>query len=50
MLIVAALDEGPLESLMVAQWEPGKYAPWIAEPKTRINKKPGNFEWVKLAE
>ena len=43
-------DRDFIESLMVAEWTPGKYASWIAEPRTRINHKPGDFEWVKLAE
>jgi benzoyl-CoA 2,3-dioxygenase component B len=34
---------------MKPEWAPGKYANWIAEPKTKINHKPGTFEWVKLA-
>jgi benzoyl-CoA 2,3-dioxygenase component B len=43
-------DRGFVESLMKPEFRPGCYAGWIAEPKTRIHHKPGNFEWVKLAE
>ena len=39
-----------IESLMVPQWERNQYAGWIAPPKTKINRQPGHFEWVKLAE
>ncbi len=39
-----------IESLMVPQWERSQYAGWIAPPKTKINRQPGDFEWVKLAE
>jgi benzoyl-CoA 2,3-dioxygenase component B len=27
---------------------PGKFAGWIAPPKTGIDNKPGNFEYVKI--
>ena len=39
-----------IESLMVPQWERNQYAGWIAPPRTKINRRPGDFEWVKLAE
>ena len=42
-------DKAFIESLMKPEWAPGKYANWIAEPKTKIDRKPGDFEWVKLA-
>ena len=35
---------------MVPQREPNQYAGWIAPPTTKINRLPGDFEWVKLAE
>lgn len=35
---------------MKPEFRPGRYASWIAEPRIRINHKPGDFEWVKLAE
>ena len=37
-----------IASLMQPQWEPGKYARWIAPPKVGIDNKPGEFEYVKL--
>jgi benzoyl-CoA 2,3-dioxygenase component B len=37
-----------IQSLMVACYEPGKYASWIAAPKVGIDNKPGDFEYVKL--
>jgi len=37
-----------IASLMKPQWEPGKYAGWIAPPKVGIDNKPGDFEYVKL--
>jgi benzoyl-CoA 2,3-dioxygenase component B len=45
----SADDKTFIESLMKPEWAPGRYANWIAEPKTKINHKPGTFEWVKLA-
>ena len=43
-------DRAFIESLMKPEFQPGHYASWIAEPRIRINHKPGDFEWVKLAE
>jgi benzoyl-CoA 2,3-dioxygenase component B len=37
-----------INSLMVAETTPGKYAGWIAEPKVGVDRKPGDFEFVKL--
>jgi len=37
-----------IQSLMKPEYEPGKYASWIAPPKVGINNKPGDFEYVKL--
>ncbi|HEY8553589.1 MAG TPA: benzoyl-CoA 2,3-epoxidase subunit BoxB [Burkholderiales bacterium] len=37
-----------IDSLMQPCFEPGKYASWIAPPRVGINKKPGDFEYVKL--
>ena len=39
-----------IESLMEPRWKTGEYASWIAPPKTKINRRPGSFEWVKLAD
>ena len=37
-----------IQSLMKPEWEPGKYASWIAPPKMGIDNKPGDFEYVQL--
>jgi benzoyl-CoA 2,3-dioxygenase component B len=42
-------DKDFIESLMQPQWEPGKFASWIAPPKVGIDNKPGDFEYVKIA-
>ena len=42
-------DGAYIESLMVPETEPGKYASWIAPPKVAIDNKPGDFEFVKIA-
>jgi benzoyl-CoA 2,3-epoxidase subunit B len=42
-------DDGDfIASLMVPQWERGKYAGWIAAPKIGIDNKAGDFEYVKI--
>jgi benzoyl-CoA 2,3-dioxygenase component B len=43
-------DRDFIESLMQAQFEPGKFAGWIAPPKVGIDNKPGDFEYVKIAD
>ncbi len=43
-------DREHIESLMSAEFRRGEYADWIAPPRTMINRKPGNFEWVRLAD
>lgn len=44
-------DDGAfIDSLMLACWERGKYANWIAPPKVGIDSKPGDFEYVKINE
>jgi benzoyl-CoA 2,3-epoxidase subunit B len=45
----AASDRDFIESLMQSQFEPGKFASWIAPPKVGIDNKPGDFEYVKIA-
>ena len=45
----SAEDGAYIESLMVPESEPGKYAGWIAPPKVSIDNKPGDFEFVKIA-
>ena len=42
-------DKDFIESLMQPQFEPGKFASWIAPPKVGIDNKPGDFEYVKIA-
>jgi len=45
-------DQSDLEfisSLMQPVMEPGQYANWIAPPKVKVDNKPGDFEFVKLA-
>ena len=39
-----------IASLMKPEWEPGKYANWIAPPKVGIDNKPGEFEYVQIHE
>ena len=43
-------DRDFIESLMQPQMEPGKFASWIAPPRVGIDNKPGDFEYVKIAE
>jgi benzoyl-CoA 2,3-dioxygenase component B len=35
---------------MVAHYQPGEFAGWIAAPKTGINDQPVEFDYVHLAE
>ena len=39
-----------IASLMKPVTRPGEYASWIAPPKTGIDKKPGDFEYVRLED
>lgn len=41
-------DNAFIASLMKPCREPGRYAAWIAAPKTQIDNKPGDFEYVRL--
>jgi benzoyl-CoA 2,3-dioxygenase component B len=43
-------DKDFIESLMQPQFEPAKFANWIAPPKVGIDNKPGDFEYVKIAD
>src|SRR5438876_4485253 len=43
-------DRAFIEGLMQPEFEPGKFASWIAAPKVGIDNKPGDFEYVKIAE
>ena len=38
-----------IASLMEQQTEPGAYAGWIAPPRSGIDNKPGDFEYVRIA-
>ncbi len=38
-----------ISSLMEPVTDPGQYAGWIAPPKVKVDNKPGDFEFVKLA-
>jgi len=42
-------DDAYLQSLMKPEFQVGKVAHWIAAPKYRINGKPGEFEYVRIA-
>ncbi len=46
----SSADRAYIESLMKPELQPGQFASWIASPKTGIDNKPGNFEYVKIAE
>ncbi len=41
-------DRDYIESLMVPEFTPGKYASWIAPPRVGIDNQPGDFEYVQL--
>ncbi|MBI5264479.1 MAG: benzoyl-CoA 2,3-epoxidase subunit BoxB [Bradyrhizobium sp.] len=43
-------DAAFINTLMKPELEPGKYASWIAAPRVGIDNKPGDFEYVKIAE
>jgi benzoyl-CoA 2,3-dioxygenase component B len=45
----AADDDTFVASLMRPVREPGRFASWIAPPRTGIDGKPGDFAYVKLA-
>jgi benzoyl-CoA 2,3-epoxidase subunit B len=45
----SAADRDFIESLMQPESTPAKFAGWIAPPKTGIDNKPGDFEYVKIA-
>jgi benzoyl-CoA 2,3-dioxygenase component B len=43
-----AADYEYVNSCMVCVTEPGKFANWIAPPRTGINEQPVEFEYVRL--
>jgi benzoyl-CoA 2,3-dioxygenase component B len=46
----SAADRQAVASLMVPEYEYGKFAGWIAAPQTGINDQPVEFDYVHLAE
>jgi benzoyl-CoA 2,3-epoxidase subunit B len=46
----SAEDRQAVADLMVPEYEYGKFAGWIAPPKTGINDQPVEFDYVHLAE
>ena len=48
--IPSTADGDFIADLMKPVIEPGKFASWIAPPKVGIDNKPGDFEYVKIAE
>ena len=46
--IPSKADSDYIASLMVPQWERGKFANWISAPKIGIDNKGGDFEYVKI--
>jgi benzoyl-CoA 2,3-dioxygenase component B len=46
-----SVDDGDfIASLMVPVTDIGSFAPWISPPKVGIDNKPGDFEYVKIAD
>jgi benzoyl-CoA 2,3-epoxidase subunit B len=43
-------DGAFIESLMQPEYSPGRFAGWIAPPRAGVDNKPGDFEYVKIAE
>lgn len=43
-------DRAAVASLMQPEYEPGRFAAWIAPPRTGINEQPVEFDYVHLAE
>jgi benzoyl-CoA 2,3-dioxygenase component B len=39
-----------IESLMQPEYSPGRFAGWIAPPRAGVDNKPGEFEYVKIAQ
>ena len=46
----SAEDGAYIQSLMRPARAPGEYAAWLAPPRVGIDNKPGDFEYVKIAE
>jgi benzoyl-CoA 2,3-dioxygenase component B len=43
-------DGAFIESLMQPEYTPGRFAGWIAPPRAGVDNKPGEFEYVKIAQ
>jgi benzoyl-CoA 2,3-epoxidase subunit B len=46
----SAADGDFIASLMKPQMQPGRFASWIAQPKVGIDNRPGDFEYVRIAQ
>jgi benzoyl-CoA 2,3-dioxygenase component B len=46
----SAEDRQAVAALMIPEYEYGKFASWIAPPRTGINEQPVEFDYVHLAE
>jgi benzoyl-CoA 2,3-epoxidase subunit B len=46
----SADDGAYIDGLMRPEFAPGRYAPWIAPPRVGIDNKPGDFEYVRIAD
>jgi benzoyl-CoA 2,3-dioxygenase component B len=49
-MLPSSSDRDFIESLMQPEFTPGKFASWIAPPRVGIDNKPGDFEYVKIAD
>ena len=49
-MLPSSSDRDFIESLMKPEFTPGKFASWIAPPRVGIDNKPGDFEYVKIAD
>mgnify|MGYP003350844166 CR=1 FL=1 len=47
-MLPSADDNEFIASLMKPCWERGQYASWVSAPKTGIDGKPGDFEYVTI--
>ncbi|HET6607000.1 MAG TPA: benzoyl-CoA 2,3-epoxidase subunit BoxB [Rhodopila sp.] len=50
VMLPSAADNLFIAGLMQAARQPGRYASWIAPPRQGIDGKPGDFEYVRIAE
>ena len=47
--LLSRADSNYIVSLMKPVTKPGQFATWISPPRLRIDNKPGDFEYVKIA-